>query len=158
MHPRSIEATAEPPQPAAVRRARLVKSPEEAARIAQNLRADKRIGVGTHLGAATPIDGVGLPYVPCLRPSGVRIRRDALGLIRAVLLGHPLGIGWRGQELDETDSGNNQPGAEVCHLDRRHGRSPGLLRTPRANMRPLGGSGQPRWITNWCRISSAIER
>src|SRR5262249_29652183 len=121
---RPIEATAELPQPAAVRRTRLVKSPEEAARIAQNLRADKRIRVGTHLGAASPINGVGLPCLPYLRPSGVRIRRNALGLIRALLLVHSLGIGWRGEEDGETDSGNEQSAAEVCHLDRRHGCSP----------------------------------
>src|SRR6516162_370456 len=58
-------------------KARLVDSPEEAARIAQNLRADERIGVGTHLGAAPPIHGAG---VPCLDPLGTGLRRESVGM------------------------------------------------------------------------------
>src|SRR5262245_1987378 len=105
-------------------KARLVDSPEEAARIAQNLRADKRIGVGAHLGAAPPIHGVG---VPCLDPLGTGLRRESVWMIRALLLVHPLGIGWRGEEHGETHSRNEQSGAEVCRLDRRHGRSPSTV-------------------------------
>src|SRR5215510_4743636 len=102
-------------------KARLVNSTKKAARIAQNLRADKRIGVGAHLGAASPINGIGLPD---LHPSGTRIRCDSLGMIRTLLLVRPIGIGRRGEEHGETHSGNEQSNAQMCQLDRRHGRSP----------------------------------
>src|SRR5258707_6226771 len=134
---------------------RLVDSTEEAARIAQNLRADERIGVGTHLGAASPIHGAG---VLGLDPSGIRIRRESRGMIRALLLGHPLGVGWRGKDHGEPHGGNEQSGAEMCRLDPRHGRSPTFEDVARSNIAPLGGSGQLGWITPWCqRTSSAIE-
>src|SRR5262245_56145922 len=109
------------PKTSDARSPRLVDSPEEAARIAQNLRADERIRVGTHLGAAPPIHGVG---VSCLDPLGTGLRRESVGMIRALLLAHPLGIGWRGKKHGETHSGNEQSGAEACQFDRRHGRSP----------------------------------
>src|SRR6266446_913138 len=135
---------------------RLVDSTEEAARIAQNLRAEERIGVGTHLGAASPIHSVGSLR---LDPSGIRIRRDALGMIRALLLVHPLGFGWRGEDQGETHGGNEQSGAEMCQLDPRHGALPPVGDVTRSNIAPLGGSGQLDWITTWCRhTSSAIER
>src|SRR5215813_13728644 len=126
----------------------LVNSTKKAARIAQNLRADKRIGVGAHLGAASPINGIGLPS---LHPSGTRIRCDSLGMIRTLVLVRPIGIGRRGEEYGETHSGNEQSSAEMCLLDPGHGRTPPVEDVARANMAPLGDSGQPACITNWCR-------
>src|SRR5262249_35244873 len=99
--------------------ASLVNSTKKAARIAQNLGADKGIGIGAHLSAASPINGIELLD---LHPSGTRVRYDSLGMIRTLLLVRPLGIGRRGQDHGEIDSGNKQPGAETWQLDRRDGR------------------------------------
>src|SRR5437660_2586398 len=47
----------------------------------------------------------------------------------------------------------------MCQLDPRHGALPPVGDVTRSNIAPLGGSGQPGWITTWCRrMPCAIER
>src|SRR5262249_16368681 len=123
----------------------LVNSTKKAARIAQNLRADKRIGVGAHLGAASQINGIGLLD---LHPSGTRIRCDSLGMIRTLLLVRPIGIGRRGEEYGETHSGNEQSSAEMCLLDPGHGRTPPVEDVARQIWR--------LWATAASRLASQI--
>ena len=78
-------------------------------------------GSAPNLGAASPIHGAG---VLGLDPSGIRIRRQSRGMIRALLLVHSLGVGWRGEGPGEPHPGNEQSGAEISQLEPRHGGSP----------------------------------
>src|SRR5262249_26630642 len=98
------------------------------------------------------------PYVPYLRPSGARIRRNALGLIRACFL-------FTRSALAGEERKTARPIAETSNPPQRGViLTVGMAALPAVEdvARDVGAFGRqrpPGWIKNWCRgASPAIKQ